>query len=244
MKTIQMRNLDCLFLCHFMRKLSLILFFFYFTCSVFSQETSTNALEKYLEDQFYFGVGINFLGNRPENVVQSSLSYSLQTGFIKDIPLNKSRNFGLGLGLGYAANSYYSNIGATNDTGEVLYRILDSEEFQRNKLETHAIEVPLEIRWRTSTPTDYKFWRIYTGIRFGYVFSGRSKTVFEEENISFSNDDIEDFQYGLTLSFGYNTWNVHAYYGLNQLLSDTAVLDTAEAIEVNVLRIGLIFYIL
>nr|WP_299345978.1 porin family protein [Allomuricauda sp.] len=227
-----------------MKKLWLVLFFCCLGHSIFSQQTSSAALENYLEDQFYIGIGINFLGNRPENVVQSSLSYSLQAGFIKDIPLNKSRNFGLGLGLGYAANSYYSNIGAENDTGAILYRILDSEEFQRNKLETHTVEVPFEIRWRTSTPVDYKFWRIYAGIRLGYVFSGRSKTVFDMGDLSFDNDDIEDFQYGLTLSFGYNTWNVHAYYGLNQILNDTAVLDTNEAIEVNVLRIGLIFYIL
>ena len=44
---------------------------------------------KYLEDQFYVGVGYNFLVEKPKDVVQRGLSYSLQAGFIRDIPLNK-----------------------------------------------------------------------------------------------------------------------------------------------------------
>ena len=207
-------------------------------------QTSSEVDARYLEDQFYIGLGINFLGNRPNDVVQSSLSYSLQLGFIKDIPLNEARNFGIGLGLGYAANSYYSNIGADRITGEIQYRILDSDEFTRNKLETHTVELPFEIRWRTSTATDYKFWRIYTGLKVGYVFSGRSKLVSDMESISFSNNDFQDFQYGLTLNFGYNTWNLQAYYGLNPLLKSGTVLNTGESIEANVLRVGIIFYIL
>ncbi|WP_422858940.1 porin family protein [Flagellimonas sp. S174] len=208
---------------------------------------------RYFEDQFYIGTGINFLTERPENVVQNSLSYNLQLGFIKDIPINRARNFGLGLGLGYAINSYYSNIRADNSGAEIAYSILDSEDdFRRNKLATHAIEMPLELRWRTSTATDYKFWRIYGGLRFAYVFSGSSKLVLEEGNslnieddvIRFSNSDIRDFQYGLTLSFGYNTFNIHSYYSLNPLLNDGIVLDNGETIDARVFRIGIIFYIL
>ncbi len=60
----------------------------------------------------------------------------------------------------------------------------------------------------------------------------------------FSNTDIQKFQYGLILSFGYNTWNVHAYYSLNPLLKEGAAIQTGETFDLNVLRIGVIFYIL
>ena len=43
---------------------------------------------KYLEDQFYLGVTYNFLMDLPEEAEQRNLSYGLQGGFIKDIPLN------------------------------------------------------------------------------------------------------------------------------------------------------------
>ena len=199
---------------------------------------------KYLEDQFYIGLGFNFLLERPMDVAQRNLSYNLQLGFIKDIPLNRSRNFGLGLGVGYATNSYYSNIGATQLDGDIIYEVLDSEGLKRSKFETHAIEMPLEIRWRTSTPSDYKFWRIYAGAKVGYIFSGRSRLVTNEQTIGFSNDDIQKFQYGLIFNFGYNTWNIHAYYALNPLLEDGTMLDNGTSIDFKALRIGVIFYIL
>lgn len=207
-------------------------------------ESPKNPFPKYLEDQFYFGVGINFLTDRPSDVVQHSLSYSLQAGFIKDIPINVARNLGFGMGLGYTANSYYSNIGADKTNGELAYTLLDSEVFKRNKLETHALEIPIELRWRTSTPTEYKFWRIYTGIKMGYVFSGTSKRVTDMATTRFSNGDIRNVQYGLILNFGYNTWNIHAYYSLNPLLEDGIVLGNGGPMELRILRIGIIFYIL
>lgn len=198
---------------------------------------------KYLEDQFYVGLGFNLLLEKPSNIVQSSLSYSLQTGFIKDIPFNEKRNFGLGLGLGYATNSYYSNIGASKTDNAITYEVLTSD-YKRSKFETHAIEIPLELRWRTSTVDEYKFWRIYAGVKLGYVFSGRSKLVTDSDTISFSNDDIQNLQYGLQLNFGYNTWNIHAYYGLNPLLKDDVGIEGGELITMGILRIGVIFYIL
>ena len=199
--------------------------------------------QKYLEDQFYTGVAYNVLLDTPDEMDQRNFSYNLQVGFIKDIPLNKRRNFGLGLGVGYAANSYYSNVVASEEENGIAYNVAVDADFNRSKLETHAIEFPLELRWRTSTAADYKFWRVYAGVKLGYVFSGRSKLVMDSGNESFSNPDIETFQYGLMLNFGYNTWNVHAYYSLNSVLADGPTLN-GTALELNVLRIGLIFYIL
>lgn len=199
---------------------------------------------RYLEDQFYIGLGYNVLLGKPSGVAQRNLSYNLQAGFIKDIPLNPRRNFGVGLGVGYAVNSYYTNVVATEQANTVLYEVMNESDFKRSKLETHAIEVPFELRWRTSTAEEYKFWRIYAGAKLGYVFSGRSRLVTEDGRDGFANKDIEQFQYGLILNFGYNTWNVHAYYGLNPLLKNGTNLQTGESIDFKVLRIGIIFYIL
>jgi len=212
-----------------------------------SGQTVTDSIQpwsdRYLEDQFYVGLGYNILLDTPDGVGQRNFSYNLQAGFIKDIPFNQRRNFGVGLGLGYAANSYYTNMGALQGVNAAEYNILEDSDFNRSKFETHSIELPFELRWRTSTANDYSFWRIYAGAKLGYVFSGRSKLVTDSGNDSFSNDDIERFQYGLMVNFGYNTWNIHAYYSLNPLLSDNAELN-GESLDFTVLRIGLIFYIL
>ena len=83
---------------------------FFFTGPVMAQEESQEVDLNYLEDQFYVGLTYNFILNKPADINQQNLSYGLQLGFIKDLPLNTSRTFAIGLGLGYAVNSYYSNL--------------------------------------------------------------------------------------------------------------------------------------
>ena len=200
---------------------------------------------KYLEDQFYVGLTYNFLLNRPDNVTQSNLSYGLQAGFIKDIPVNERRNIAFGIGLGYAVNSYYSNLKVTQTNGGFEYTALErGTSFKRSKIETHLIEMPIEFRWRNSTAESYKFWRVYTGIKLGYVAGSRSKFVSNEEKISFYNTDTENFQYGITINFGYNTFNIHAYYALNDFFKKGTLTVNNNSVDFTPFRIGIIFYIL
>ena len=234
-----------------------LLFFGWLSISSFGLYAQTNqesdaVSPKYLEDQFYLGITYNSLLDKPADFTQRNLSYGLQGGIIKDMPLNTKRTFALGIGLGYAVNSYYSNLWASETSGGVEYNIIDgdvilvgNEEItvKRNKIETHLVEVPLEFRWRNSSPKEYKFTRIYAGMKFGYIFSGRSKLVTTSEKSSFENQDIRKFQYGLMLNFGYNTFNVHVYYALSNLLEDNATVAT-ENLQLKPLRIGFIFYIL
>ncbi|NNJ39092.1 MAG: PorT family protein, partial [Flavobacteriaceae bacterium] len=58
------------------------------------------------------------------------------------------------------------------------------------------------------------------------------------------NRDTQNFRYGLMLNVGYNTFNIHIYYALNDFFEDTTVLDTGEALSLTPLSIGIIFYIL
>ena len=72
----------------------------------------------------------------------------------------------------------------------------------------------------------------------------QSKYVSNTERIVFVNKDIRDFQYGLTLNVGYNTFNIHIYYALSSLFNDGIIVQSGEAIEYKPLKVGLIFYIL
>jgi hypothetical protein len=133
----------------------------------------------------------------------------------------------------------------TKQDNSLEYSILPEDlDVKRNKLETHLLEVPLEFRWRNSSPTEYKFWRFYAGMKLGYVFSGRSKKVSNSDKESFTNTDIERFQYGLMANIGYNTFNIHIYYALNNLFKEGRALNTGEDLTFTPLRVGLIFYIL
>lgn len=197
--------------------------------------------QRYFEDQFYVGLSYNFILNNPTGTNQRNLSYGLQGGLIKDIPLNGSRTRAIGLGVGLAYNSYYSNLVANKEGGAIVYSVQDT--IKRSKLETHLLEFPLEFRWRNSNAVDYKFWRIYAGIKAAYIIGARSKFVSDTAKDGFYNTDLAKFQYGLTLSFGYNTFNLHAYYALSELFDGKASVN-GEVLQYRPLRIGLIFYIL
>ena len=202
---------------------------------------------KYREDQFYLAVTYNLLENKPSNVKQTGFSSGFHFGVIRDFPINKRRNIGFGVGLGASINSYNHNIFMyKNNDGDVAYMNLRDVDlsFSKNRFNTYLLEFPLELRWRTSTASEYKFWRIYAGLKAGYVFSNSSRFRSNNGIVKHSNlDGFNDFQYGITLSVGYNTWNFHVYYSLIPILNNEAIL-AGERIEMSAVKFGLIFYIL
>ena len=200
----------------------------------------------YKEDQFYVGATYNLLGKKPDGLSQSGFSSGFHLGYIKDMPINARRNVAIGLGLGISSNSFNQNMLIDKNEPNYTYTILDDSEtsYSKNKFTMYLIEVPLEFRWRTSTASEYKFWRIYSGIKVGYVIANSSKFKDDNGKIRYTNiKDFNDFQYGLTLSVGYNTWNVHLYYGLNSIFSSDASIN-GESLNMNAIKIGLLFYLL
>lgn len=230
-------------------------FLFYILCcfvgSSFAQEETANDTTSvdlnYREDQFYISVTYNLLNNKPTDVSQSGFSSGFHFGFIRDMPLNEKRDFAIGLGLGLSSNSYNQNmLIAKDNTNQFTYTVIDKsvDAFKKNKFTTYLVEMPLEFRWRKSTPTDYTFWRVYTGFKVGYVIHSSSKYKGDLGSVKTSAiDDIEKLQYGLTLSAGYSTWNFHVYYGLNPIFKNSAIID-GKTIDTSNIKIGLMFYIL
>lgn len=201
----------------------------------------------YREDQFYFSLTYNLLNKKPSNLSQQGFSAGFHFGFIRDMPINERRNWAIGVGVGLSSNSYNQNmLIAKQPDGEFNYSIIDEDSisFSKNKFTTYLVEMPLEIRWRTSTATEYQFWRIYTGVKFGYVLLNSSKFDGSIGKIKNSNiDDVVRFRYGLTFSAGYSTWNAHIYYGLNSLFDKPATVN-GEALDMTSIKVGLMFYIL
>lgn len=215
------------------------------------EEVTVDSLELYKyyrEDQFYVGGGYTLLGSKPDNLSQSGFSSFINLGFTRDFPTNEKRNFGFGLGLGYALNSVNQNMFISeNDTGGFDYIILSEANinYSKNKFQMHVLEVPFEIRWRTSTPLKHEFVRVYFGLKTGYVFATRS--VFKNNDGREKHTGLDDFnkmQYGLTLSAGYNTWNAHIYYGLNSIFKNGTVTTNGEKIDMKTIKIGLMFFFL
>ncbi len=230
-----------------MNRVLMLLCVIFFLQEIKAQDFENKDIDSlYREDQFFIGVTYNILGNRPDALSQNGFSSGFHLGFIRDMPINKDRNIAIGLGFGYSTNSFNQNLLVSkDDQGMTSLDIIDdSNTYSKNKFSNHIIEFPLEFRWRTSTATDYNFWRVYTGFKLSYIFAYRTKYKGDLGNLIFNDIDVlNKLQYGLTLSAGYNTWNLYLYYALNPIFSDTIKLNGND-LNMNAIKVGLMFYIL
>jgi len=220
-------------------------FIFLLITTVCFAQTKDSISDKYLEDQLYVGITYNTLNSLPrgEGIQQNGFSNGIFLGFIKDLPINEQRNFGFGLGIGYGRNTYFQNILITEENNTTVFDVVSN--FKRNKFSLHTLELPIEVRLRTSTIDKYKFWRIYTGLKLAYVFASNAKLIKDGMTTKVKGiSEVEKLQYGITLGAGYGTWNLNIYYGLSNIFSGAQLKDTNASIKPRDLRIGLIFYIL
>jgi hypothetical protein len=199
----------------------------------------------YREDQFYFSFTYNILQQKDLGISQNKFSAGLSGGFLRDMPINESRTVAIAAGLGYALQNYNYDLVTSEVDGENQYSLIETNSgYDKNKLSLHFVELPIEFRWRTSTFDSHKFWRVYTGVKFSYLFYNRSKYVDgSSSEVVTSNKDLNTFRYGVYLATGYNTWNAYVYYGINPIFKKSAQLDGAP-IELRTLNVGLMFYIL
>jgi len=225
-----------------------LLTFFVFFCAIAQDELVVKKpfLDSlYREDQFY----LNFTFNKLQNLKglrQNKFSSGFSVGFLRDMPLNKSRTFALALGLGYSLNIINDNLYISKPYGGEInnYEFISSDVYyDKNKLSLHYIDLPLEIRWRSSTPESHIFWRIYTGFKLSYLVSDQYKFVNDIQTIIYKNNpDFNKMQYGCYLAAGRNTWNTYVYYGLNPIFKSAFI--NGENIKMNTINLGLQFYIL
>lgn len=198
----------------------------------------------YREDQFYVSVSYNLLAQAPEGLKRDKFSAGISVGFLRDMPINKKRTVAIATGLGLSYQNYFQNLTISTNKEGLVYGVNDYNEFVSNKFRQYLVDLPIEFRWRNSTYESYKFWRIYTGLKFSYVLSNRSVLDDGENTYRINNNpDVNKFQYGAYISAGYNTWNVYFYYGLNPLFNDVKTV-LGEDVKMRNMNLGLIFYIL
>jgi len=233
-------------------RLFLSCFLFLSFCNGYSQDKEFNIDtlhvkidSLYREDQFYFGIIYNSLLNKPEGVSQNKISAGLSLGFQRDMPINKKRTFAIAPGIGIAYNNFFQNLSITGTNQAPVYTIiLNQDKYSKNKFEQFFVEVPIEFRWRNSTPESSKFWRIYGGFKFSYLLFDKSVHVNDQtKTIIKGNKDFNNLLYGAYLSAGYNTINFYAFYGLNNLFQSSAKINN-EPIQMYSLSLGVMFYIL
>ncbi len=228
--------------------MKLSLFIFFFSCGMLAQDTlyyEKKIDSLYREDQFYFGFAYNVLQNKPSGISQDGFSTGLHFGFLRDMPINKNRTFAVAAGVGLAYQAYNQNLLISNANDSFTYSAIDSDvSFKKNQFSFINVDLPIEVRWRTSTPESHKFFRLYSGFKVSYMLFNNSRVISSSGDIKINNNkQFNAFQYGVYLATGYNTWNFYAYYGFNTIFKSEARFD-GRPMELSTLNLGLQFYIL
>ena len=235
-----------------MRYFFLLLFGLVFMTSFAQEEIQKTSIDStfftkvdslYREDQFYIGMTYNLLTNAPKSFRQNGFSAGFSGGFLRDMPINKDRTLAVAIGAGLSYANYQENLVINDQNSGNEYTLVSNSELKKGKIDQFFIDVPIEFRWRNSTPTSYKFWRVYTGFKLQYLIFDQSKHVSNTYNYSVKNNaDFNKLQYGPYIAVGFNTWNFQAYYGLKSLFKDVAVNN--ESVDMKTFNFGLMFYIL
>lgn len=232
-----------------MKKVFLLVFCCFVSSFSFAQEgEDSNALTskrdsvqldyKYREDQFYFGLSHTLMQGKPGGFIGNSVSLGMDVGFLRDFPINKSRTIAIAPGFGFSYQNLRNNFGLAEDGS---YTSLAS--YKKNSLSLHMLDLPIELRWRTSTPESHKFWRTYVGFKASYVLGSRLKTSTDTYSTTVRGDDnINKWLLGMYVGAGFNTWNFYAYYGLNTIYKEAPIQGDSE--KLRLFKVGVIFYIL
>lgn len=193
---------------------------------------------KYREDQFYFGVSHTLMQDKFKGYSPYSFSIGINGGFLRDFPINQNRTIAIAPGIGYSYLNLRSNFGLS-ETNEYLML----SNYKQSSLSLHSIDLPIELRWRTSTPESHKFWRVYLGFKASYNFNNRFKTTTSSYSVIRTGDEnINKWMYGLYASVGFNTWNFYVYYGLNSIYKNEVFANDPKRLKM--LNVGMMFYIL
>lgn len=221
---------------------------FFISCSLFAQqedeEMEMYVDDHYLEDQFYLGIQYNLSIAASSGLENVGVPFSIEAGFIKDIPLNKQRNKALGIGAGYNFDVVRPNIVITKNNNNLVYNINNS--YQRYDYTSHNLEFPIEYRWRTSTATKSSFWRVYSGVSF--IYNLQNKASFDDSSgntTEFTNvSALNSTNYTVYTSVGFGTWNFHIKYYLSPHFKNNIRTETGDKLSFHQLKIGVMFYIL
>ena len=192
----------------------------------------------YREDQIYASIGYPLLINKTESLAQNKLSHSFSIGFIRDMPINRARNLAIGLGIGLNYNVIYTNLQFNDDMKSSVFVASDLI----NQWSSLDAEIPLEFRWRTSTPSNYQFWRLYAGLVGHYSLAAKqsTRTATTESITSLS---VKKFRLAFRLSTGNNTWNLTYTHPIDSFFNFAKSTQNKSLRELKTAKLGLIFYV-
>jgi hypothetical protein len=168
-----------------------------------------------------------------------SISFSLMNEHLFGVS-----HWSLGYGIGFGSYHYNNNLNVRTDssTQEAVYSLLDEGSYDINRQSFQYLEVPIELRYRTTSNKKGRYIRIYPYVKLGARvrdFSTYSKGDYSVAH--FSNKGSEWFRASGGLRFGYWIFNLYANYELTPLYKEEVNVENSsiELSKFRTLNVGL-----
>lgn len=187
--------------------------------SVFSQEEEIKPLPKEVKDKLIIDLTLDSWKSAPPGIHLQTWSPGASVALFNDIRFGRSP-FGFAFGIGVSSHNVHHNgtfteAPATDTTPAFTSFVPRMVPFKKNKLVTNYIEIPFELRFRTSGENPFRF---YPGFKFGYRVNIHTKVIDDTGKWKFYTfPNVDPLRYGATARIGYGIFNFHGFYGLNSL---------------------------
>ncbi|PIP55096.1 MAG: hypothetical protein COX07_01740 [Bacteroidetes bacterium CG23_combo_of_CG06-09_8_20_14_all_32_9] len=177
-------------------------------------------------DQIVVNLLSNTWLNSPANMKLMPVSIGAEV-YVMNPLIGKKSALSLAIGFGVGANNIHNNC-LPYDSLEVTYfsQIPGNFEYEKNKITTAYVDIPVEIRFRTKPNIKNRNFKVALGGKFGYLISNYIKyrgedfktssnkiVKFKEYNIN----NVLPFRYGAFLRVGYGKINFIVNYTLSSL---------------------------
>ncbi|MEP6464954.1 MAG: outer membrane beta-barrel protein [Parafilimonas sp.] len=144
-----------------------------------SKDWSKLDLSTRANDHFLIQYGVDAWPNVPDSVNTSGFSRHFNAYIMLDKPFQSSPHFSIGLGIGFGTNSiFFSNtyIDLKSITTTLPFtNVTSADHFDKFKLSTSFLEVPLELRFSGNPAQPDKGLKAAIGLKGGLLLTAHTK---------------------------------------------------------------------
>jgi Outer membrane protein beta-barrel domain len=189
-------------------------------------------------DHFMVQYGVDGWPNLPDSINTSGFSRHFNAYLMIDKPFRSSPKFSLAFGLGIgSSNIFFSNtyINLKSNTAALPFtNVSKADHFDKYKLSTSYLEVPLEFRFVTNPAQPDKGFKIALGIKGGLLISAHTKgknlidsagrSLYDKAYISkeYEKNFINNSRFALTGRIGFGHISLDGSYQISNFLKAAA----------------------
>lgn len=172
------------------------------------------------QDHMLIDFGYVTLTNKPPGLDFKWYNNALNIQIFYD-QLFGQTGFSGAVGVGFSTQSYYSNKQVRRDTNRLndySTWLTPEKDYNKNKISTSYIDIPLEIRYRSAIDDLGYRWKFSVGGKVGFLIDTHDKLV-DKEGIKYKTyhfPDMNRVRAGLVARAGYGKINFSTFFSLTE----------------------------